>query len=126
MTKQRQAELISAACKAAGLDDHIRWIETQKQADTWAEKIAMRFKDKDSFPVKNSFMYCDTLDMCFFYDPQGVPRMTYAGFASAESPDITEGKLIEAFHKAIQVLNAMKEMAKEVKDPAKEETACLK
>lgn len=67
MTKQRQAELISAACKETGLDGHIRWIETQKQADTWAEKIAMRFKDKgSSLPVKNSFMYCDTLDMCFF------------------------------------------------------------
>lgn len=120
MTKQRQADLISAACKEAGLDGHIRWIETQKQAGTWAEKIAMQFKDKDSFPVKNSFMYCDTLDMCFFYDPHGVPRMTYAGFASAVSPDITEGKLIEAFRKAKQVLDAMKDSAK------KEETACSK
>ena len=36
MTEQRQAELIAAACKEAGLDSHIRWIESKKLADTWA------------------------------------------------------------------------------------------
>ena len=51
MTEQRQAELIAAACKEAGLDGHIRWIESKKQADTWAEKIAMRFKGSNSLPV---------------------------------------------------------------------------
>ena len=62
MTEQQQAELIATACKEAGLDSHIRWIDTKKQADTWAEKIAVRFKGGGSFPVKNSYMYCDTLD----------------------------------------------------------------
>ena len=34
MTEQQQAELIATACKEAGLDSHIRWIDTKKQADT--------------------------------------------------------------------------------------------
>lgn len=72
MTEQRQAELIAAACKEAGLDGHIRWIESKKQADTWAEKIAMRFKGSNSLPVKNSYMYCDTLDMRFFFWRNGI------------------------------------------------------
>lgn len=113
MTEKQQAELISAACKRAGIDTHIRWIESKKQADTWAEKIAVRFKGDSILPVKNSFMYCDTLDMCFFYNQQGTPIMTYAGYVMAGCKDIAEGKLIKAFRKAEQVLNHMKELAEE-------------
>lgn len=113
MTEQRQAELISAACKEAWLDGHIRWIEVKKQADTWAEKIAVRFKGRNSLPVKNSYMYCDTLDMCFCYNQQGTPIMAYAGYVTVDSPDITEGKLLEAFRRARQVLSTMKELAEE-------------
>lgn len=116
MTEQRQAELIGAACKEVGLDGHIRWIEGRKQADTWAEKIAMRFKGNNAIPVKNSFMYCDTLDMCFFYNEAGTPFMTYAGYVTADSKDITEGKLIEAFRKAGQLLSTMKELAEEAQE----------
>ncbi len=60
-------------------------------------------------------MFCDTLDMCFFYGgPQGnIPYMTYAGYVTAGSPDITEGKLLEAFQKADAVLRAMKRLAGE-------------
>lgn len=114
MTEKRQAELIAAACKEAGLDGHIRWIEGKKQADTWAEKIAMRFKGNNALPVKNSYMFCDTLDMCFFYNEAGMPFMTYAGYVTAESKDITEGKLLEAFLRARQVLSTMRELAEEV------------
>lgn len=113
MTEQRQAELISEACKEAGLDGHIRWIEVKKQADTWAEKIAVRFKGRNSLPVKNSYMYCDTLDMCFCYNQQGTPIMAYAGYVTVDSSDITEGKLLEAFRRARQVLSTMKELAEE-------------
>ena len=115
MTEKRQAELIATACKEAGLGGHIRWIEGKKQADTFAEKIAVRFKGNSSFPVKNSYMYCNTLDMCFCYNQQGMPIMAYAGYVTADSPDITEGKLLKAFRRARQVLSTMKELAEEEK-----------
>lgn len=61
-------------------------------------------------------MFCDTLDMCFFYGgPQhDIPYMTYAGYVTAGSPDITEDKLMEAFKKAGAVLRIMKRLAEEV------------
>lgn len=37
--------------------------------------------------------------------------MTYAGYVTADSKDITEEKLVEAFRKAGLVLEAMKELA---------------
>jgi len=114
MTAERQAELISEACKEAWLDTHIRWIERRKEAQTWAEKIAVQFMQAgQQLPVKNSYMFCDTLDMCFFYGQQETPQMAYAGYVTAASKDITEDKLIEAFLKADAVLRAMKRLAEE-------------
>jgi len=111
MTAERQAELIAKACKEAGLDSHIRWIAKKNEAQTWAERIAVQFKGAGQLPVKNSYMYCDKLDMCFFYGPQDTPQMSYAGYVTAASSDITEGKLVEAFRKADTVLQAMKQLA---------------
>ena len=113
MTERQQAEFISAACREAGLDGHIEWIEGRKQAHTWAERIAVRFKGNGRLPVKNSYMYCDTLDMCFFYTSQGVPQAAYAGLTAAASKDLEEGKLAEAFRKADTVLRLMKKLAEE-------------
>lgn len=115
MTAQKQAELIAAACKKAGLDGHIKWIEKKAHAQTWAERIAERFRGGRQLPVKNSYMYCDTLDMSFFYGETGTPYMTYAGYVTADSKDITEEKLLEAFRKAGQVLEMMKELAEEAR-----------
>lgn len=87
------------------------WIWRKTQAGTWAEKIAVQFKERDPLPVKNSYMYCNTLDMCFFYGPGDTPSMAYAGQVSVDNTDIKEGKLLEAFKKARQVLGTMKELA---------------
>ena len=101
MTERQQAEFISAACREAGLDGHIEWIEGRKQAHTWAERIAVRFKGND------------TLDMCFFYSESGMPSMSYAGYVTSASTDITEGKLVKAFQTADTVLRIMKRLAEE-------------
>ena len=97
MTNNQQARAITKACIEAGLDSHITWHNCAADAHTWAEKISVRFRDgRQPRPVKNSYMFCDTLDMCFFYGgPQhDIPYMTYAGYVTAGSPDITEDKLM--------------------------------
>ncbi len=113
MTEQRQAELIAAACREAGLDAHIKWIERKKEAHTRAEQIAACFKGEAPLPVKNSYMFCETLDMCFFYTPQGEPQFAFSGYARLNSPDIAEGKLVEAFRNADTILRAMKRLTEE-------------
>ncbi|MCB7043029.1 hypothetical protein [Flavonifractor plautii] len=116
MTDKQQARAIAKACNEAGLDSHITWHNCAADAHTWAERISVRFRDgRQPRPVKNSYMFCDTLDMCFFYGgPQhDIPYMTYAGYVTEGSPDITEGKLTEAFKKAGTVLRIMKRLAEE-------------
>ena len=113
MTVDKQAELIHKACRECGLDGRVKWIETRKDIQTWAEKIAERFKQNRNIPVKNSYMYCDQLDMCFFYTAWDLPVVTYAGFAGVNDKDITEGQLEQAFRKAREVLEAMRRLAVE-------------
>ena len=82
MTNEKQAELIAIACKESGLDGHIKWIDRSSDAHTWAERIAngIRLRNGKRLPVKNSYMYCDTLDMCFFYSLRaGKPTVLIVG-----------------------------------------------
>lgn len=113
MTAKKQAELIHNACRECGLDGHVKWIETKEDVQTWAEKIAERFRLTRNMPLKNSYMYCEQLDMCFFYTAWDLPVVTYAGFAGVNDKDITEGQLEQAFRKAREVLEAMRRLAAE-------------
>ena len=116
MTDKQQARAITKACIEVGLESHITWHKSAADLHTWAERISGRFREgRQPRPVKNSYIYCDTLDVCFFYGGPScnTPYMTYAGYVTAGSPDITEGKLAEAFKKADTVLRAMKRLAEE-------------
>lgn len=118
MTGEKQAQLIERAFKEAGLDCHITWHNRKSDAYTWAERISIRFFESGQpRPVKNSYMYCDTLDMCFFYGGTAgdVPYMTYAGYVNAGSPDIMQGKLVKAFQTANTVLQNMGRLMEEAK-----------
>lgn len=106
------SDMLSRAAREAGLDGHIKIIERRSEAHTWAEKIAERFRT-NAIPVKNSYMYCDTLDMCFFYSNDLTPTFTYAGYTTLNAPDIKDNKLQEAFTKARELLLIMGRISKE-------------
>ena len=110
MTRQRDWERRRRYDGSETGGAYIKWIEKKAHAQTWAERIAERFRGGRQLPVKNSYMYCDTLDMSFFFGETGTPYMTYAGYVTADSKDITEEKLVEAFRKAGLVLETMKEL----------------
>ena len=65
--------------------------------------------NKETFPAKISFMFCDELDMCFFYGSDGTARCTYSGTAKAGSDDIKHN-LVMAFKTAEQVLEKMQSL----------------
>ena len=112
LSTEQQSAVIEAACKAANLDAHITRITAKIRAATWAEKLAVRFKlDREDLVVKNSYMYCDTLDMCFFFLNGRTPAFTYAGYTVVQSAD-ANGGLVNAFAKANEVLRYMAEYQK--------------
>lgn len=111
MTKERQAELIHDACRECGLDGHVSWLRSYKDAVNGAEKLCFSPFDRESVPIKKSFMYCDSLDMCFFYDQTGHACVSYSGRSTLIQPDMKDNKLVEAFEIAKKVLTKMQELA---------------
>lgn len=53
------------ACRELGFDGHIKEMRFKKDAYTYAEKIVIQFK-KPPLAVKNSYLYLDGVDFCFF------------------------------------------------------------
>lgn len=116
MKPELQAELIGKAAREVGLDGHCKWIENQNDAVTWAEKIARRFKSNRQLVVKNSYMYSETLDMCFFYTHNDKAAFTYAGYATIVATDIDKDNLPKAFELAKKLLMAMDRLVKECEE----------
>ncbi len=111
ISESEQAEIITYACQKLELDGHIKWIRHKIDCDTWAEKIANTFRRNFKLPVKNSYMYCDTLDMCFFFLPEsGTACVSYSGYTTANSNDLKKNLKV-AFEKAELVLTIMQEQA---------------
>ena len=109
LSTDRQEAIIEKACKLANLGSHIKRITSRKDAATWAEKIAVQHQRRKIMPVKSSYMYCDTLDMCFYFLHGHTPAIAYAGYAVVFSKDASGG-LAHAFAKANEVLRYMAEL----------------
>lgn len=107
---EKQAACIQRACEECGISGKILWYSNDRKPGTPAAKIAWDISRKKSFPTKTSFMFCDELDMCFFYSSDGTARVSYSGTAKAGSEDI-KYNLISAFQKADEILDLMEEYA---------------
>lgn len=57
-------------CRELGYDGHIKTIKHKKDAYTYAEKIAIQYGIPKA--VKNSYMYLDRVDFCFFQNGNDV------------------------------------------------------
>lgn len=111
---KKQAEYMKAACKEAGIGGHAVLFAGGIKPTTEAQKIAAEIVGKKEFLAKISFMYCDELDMCFFYDQTGAARMSYSGVTKAGSDDIRHN-LVMAFKTAEIILDKMQELSMEKK-----------
>ena len=105
----RQAKALEIASKKCGLDCHISFIEKKSCLYTWADKIASRFFRK-GMPIKKSYLYCNSLDIDFFFLEDGTAVYTYAGYA--DQRDATEEKIITAFYMANKMRHEMENAIK--------------
>lgn len=63
-------DAMSQTCKELGYDSHLKEINYKKDAYTYAEKIAVQYGVPKK--VKNSYMFLDCVDFCFFRDGNDV------------------------------------------------------
>ncbi len=116
-TNELQHKALELACKNCSLSSHIAWTEYKKDLSTWSDRIMGRWFRK-GIPHKKSYMYCDTLDMNFFYDEEGRPTMTYAGY----SKTIKECEsVINAFELSKKMLREMKEVIEDLAEGSSNE-----
>lgn len=72
-TKEQQKTMLHRAARSSNMDGHI----VATPPATMAEYAMTRFGGKASTPRKNSYLYCDSVDACFFYGPTGAPTVTF-------------------------------------------------
>lgn len=111
VSNEKKTEMLQKASWICGLDSHVKIIEKKFDEFTWAERISSHFRTpRTAMPVKNSYMFCDTLDMTFFYDKNNKPCVTYAGYAYCGCEDLRLGRLKKAIDKADEMLYTMKRL----------------
>lgn len=72
-TKEQQISMLQRAARASNMDGHI----VATPPATMAERAMTWFGGKKNTPRKNSYLYCDSVDACFFYGPTDAPTVTF-------------------------------------------------
>lgn len=83
-TKEQQKSMLHRAARSSNMDGHI----VATPPVTMAEHAMTRFGGKASTPRKNSYLYCDSVDACFFYGPTGAPTVTFTARWTYGAKDI--------------------------------------
>lgn len=107
---EQQAEAMRKAAKKLNLDAHITILQYKKDLHTWADRILERFFRKE-MPIKRSYLFCNSLDVDFFFTEDGEATFTYAG--CADHRDLDDEKLIKAIHMAKQMRDEMQRIIEE-------------
>ena len=120
LTGEEQADILYQAAKNLSYDGHITWLDSKKRLPKWTEARAVQMSafhgTKEQTPVKNSYMFCDALDMCFFFDKNNHASFSYSGVATVNRDDIVKHNLVDAFRRAEIFLAEMQKLADEVLD----------
>ena len=110
-TEEQFAKALEISSNKCGLDAHISWLDKKSDMQTWADRIIGIFFRK-GMPIKRSYMWCNSLDMTFFFLKNGEAVYTYSGFADAR--DANDEKIVQAFRKANEMREAMEQALKQM------------
>ena len=101
-------EAMHDSCRELGLDSHIKTIVHKKDCHTYAEKIVCNFKDRP-FKVKNSYMFLDGVDFCF-YNYKNEVNFAISGCIS----DNDKLEIVKAIDKALSLCALCEQKLKEM------------
>lgn len=105
LTIDQEREALYKAARSVNLDAHIQTMDRKGDAYTCAEKLMLSSYRK-GMPYKTSYLYCDTLDVCFYFDHDGYACVTMSARWRNGAKDL--GKPIkEAFDYIQKMLDAM-------------------
>lgn len=111
-TEEQFEEALKISAKQCGLDAHVSHLYKKSDKQTWADRIIGIFFRK-GMPIKRSYMWCNTLDMTFFFLKDGTAVYTYSGYA--DNRDANEERIVQAFRKANEMRLAMEQALAKMK-----------
>jgi hypothetical protein len=89
MKREQQTKILELAMKHFKLDCHFEEYRTKKQLCTRANEIMSNICEKGTV-YKDSYLYADTLDACFFIDRAGNACCAMAFWFDSKSNDFTD------------------------------------
>lgn len=84
LNKEKQAQLLHDAAVMTGLDAHVK----TTALSTAAEKIMQLFGGSKNTPRKTSFLFCDSVDACFYYNSFDSACVTFTARWYAGAKDL--------------------------------------
>ena len=103
LTNEQKSEIIHKSARACGLDGHIVVADKQSNLYTYAEKFMGKMSHYKN-PHKNSYLYCDSVDACFFIE-RDIANVTFTARWYAGSKDLN----ISHMEKTVITINKMLE-----------------
>jgi len=108
LTVEQKANLLHDAARLTGLDSHIY----DGKPQTAAEHLMVRTGGLKDEPRKNSYLFCDTVDACFYYNgKRACCTFTARWFAGAA--DLEPVKIAKAMQIVSDMLENMQRLADE-------------
>lgn len=111
-THVEQARAMEKAAKILGLDAHVVGVDYKKDLHTWADKILGCNYFRKGMPVKRSYLFCECLDITFFFTEYGHATFSYAGIA--DHRDLEDDGLIKAMKLAKRMVEEMEKAVEEI------------
>lgn len=118
-TEEQFEKALEISAKQCGLDAHVSHLYKKSDMQTRADRIIGIFFRK-GMPIKRSYMWCNSLDMTFFFLKDGTAVYTYSGYA--DNRDATEEQIIQAFKKANEMRLTMEQVLVSLKGKNDEKT----
>lgn len=105
LTLEQREQIIHESCRECGLDSHVRVSEKKSDLQTVANKALGWLGWYKNVAYKDSYLYMDSVDACFFISQNNVANVIFNARWSVGSKDLD----IERMEKAVIIINKMLE-----------------
>lgn len=106
LTTEQRVQILHDSARECNLDSHIVISESKRDLGTVAEKALGWMAWYKNIPHKNSYLFFDSVDACFFISSNNTPSVIFTARWSIGSRDIED---MRKFEIAIPIINKMLE-----------------
>ena len=105
LTLEQKKQILYESCRECGLDGHIVVSEKKSDLHTVAEKAMGWLGWYKNIPYKNSYLYFDSVDACFFISSNNIASVAFTARWCVGSKDLS----LTRFEKGVSIINKMLE-----------------